>query len=330
MDFHDRFETIYDVTQNEKCNSEGGGASLKICAVTLNYLGCRDTIACVRSLLGQGLSRIIIVENSGSDREREELDISFEREHDVDVITSGVNLGFAGGVNLALGHVPASHYDAFLLINNDTLAPPDLVEKLIRKAEEEALDLAAPLIYHYPRKELLWSQGNYYNAVAGLITRVPLAWLPGNIFYLTGCCLLVRREVFETIGHFDESFFMYGEDVDFCVRAERAGHTSGVVRGARIYHRVNAASHNNSLFYEYHINRGHFLLAKTLSRNRGERVLMTAMKIIVLGMRSVIRTMRFQTPHAVRGYVRALGSCMFSRNGTDHFEMHGPDHHTVT
>ena len=127
-----------------------GVDSLKICAVTLNYFGCRDTIVCVRSLIRQRLSKIIILENSGSDREREELEKAFEHEHGVDVISSGGNLGFAGGVNFALGHVPESDYDAFLLVNNDTLAPPDLVEKLIRKAAEETLDLAAPLIYHYP------------------------------------------------------------------------------------------------------------------------------------------------------------------------------------
>jgi len=301
--------------------------SLKICAVTLNYFACRDTVTCVRSLLGQGLSRIIIVENSGSDREREELEKAFEHEYDVIVITSGRNLGFAGGVNFALGHVPASDYDAFLLVNNDTLASSDLVEKLIRRAEEGALDLAAPMIYRYPQKELLWSAGNYYNILTGLITRVPLAWLPGNIFCLTGCCLLVRREVLETIGYLDESFFMYGEDVDFCVRAKRAGYTLGVVRDAYMYHRVNAASHNNSLFYEYHINRGHFLLAKTLSRKRGERILMTTTKIIALAMRSVMRTIRFRTPHAVRGYVRALVSCFFPRSGADQLETCGPDHH---
>ncbi len=278
---------------------------MKICAIILNYFGYSDTIDCVKTLADQDISKIVLLENSGSDVEKRKLDEAFEHISHVEVTPSKTNLGFSGGVNYILRQMLPRQFDAFLIVNNDILAPPNLIENLIKGMRAESLDLGAPLIYHYPEKHLLWSQGNFYNLISGIVRNSPIHYLPRNLFYLTGCCLFVRKRVFDTVGFFDESFFMYGEDVEFCYRAKNNGFRIGVVKEAQIYHRVNASSQNNSLFYEYHINRGHFLLSRKLSRSNVERVAFLSTKFLVMGIRALVRTIRYRSLNALRGYAAA-------------------------
>jgi N-acetylglucosaminyl-diphospho-decaprenol L-rhamnosyltransferase len=280
---------------------------MKICGVVLNYFGHEETITCVRALVDQKeLNKIIIVENSASSTELTVLKDIFKDNRQVGILSPSQNLGFSGGVTFAINSVIDSRFDAFLIVNNDTLAPPNLIENLIKGVQAKSLDLAAPLIYHYPEKHLLWSRGNFYNPIFGIVRNSPIPCLPRNVFYLTGCCLFVRKKVFDTVGFFDESFFMYGEDVEFCHRAEKNRLRIGIVKEAKIYHRVNASSQNNSLFYEYHINRGHLILWKKLSHSRSEHMALFPMKLIIAGIRSLVRTIRYRNLNALRGYVMAV------------------------
>jgi GT2 family glycosyltransferase len=131
--------------------------------------------------------------------------------------------------------------------------------------------------------------------------------LPGNFYYLTGCCLLIRRKVFESIGLFDEDFFMYGEDVEFCHRAVSNKYCLGIVPNAVIYHKTGSSSVQNSLFYEYHINRAHFLLSGKLSGStRLMKIFTMLLKLFFLGLRAFVRTCRFRNLNALRGYAKAL------------------------
>ena len=278
---------------------------MKICAIILNYFGHEDTVACVESLARQQISRIIILENSGSNDERAKLESAFEGFSKVDIIASEDNLGFARGVNHILRQYLSNPFDAFLILNNDTIASPTLIETLVNGMERHGLDCVAPVIYHYPETDIVWSGGNYYNRLTGLITHRPHR-LPGEMFYLTGCCLLIRRYVFEGAGLLDESFFMYGEDIEFSSRAQRNGFVTGIVPDASLYHRASASSRNNSLFYEYHLTRGHFLLLGTLSRSKNEVYLSSLGKMLCLGLRALVRTMRYGNGNALQGYARAI------------------------
>jgi len=277
----------------------------KIAVIILNYFGHKDTINCVNCLVDQEASKIVVLDNSGSHAQEMALHNAFDPFPKVDIISSGKNLGFAGGINFVLKLLFAQQFDAFLIVNNDILAPPNLIENLIKGMRAESLDLGAPLIYHYPEKHLLWSQGNFYNPIFGIVRNSPIPCLPRNLFYLTGCCLFVRKKVFDTVGLFDESFFMYGEDVEFCYRAKKNRFRIGIVKDAQIYHRVNASSQNNSLFYEYHINRGHFILSKKLSHSRLEYIAFFSIKLIILAMRALVRTIRYCNLNALRGYFMA-------------------------
>lgn len=278
---------------------------MNICAIVINYFGYENTIPCVRSLMPQGISKIVVLDNSAEENQEMALLEAFQDLIQVDVIRSKHNMGFAGGVNFVLREMLRQPFDAYLLLNNDTLSPDGLIENLVTGVNHSSLDVAAPHIYGYPMKDVLWSKGNHYNNVTGFITRKPIPIIPRTYYYLTGCCLIVKREVFEKIGLFDESFFMYGEDVEFCHRAKKNGFRIGVVEDAQIYHRVNASSQNNSFSYEYHINRGHFILSKKLSHSRFDYIAFFSIKFIILVMRALVRTIRYRNLNALRGYVMA-------------------------
>jgi len=258
---------------------------------------------------------IIIVENSGDLHEENILRSAVARLSNVEMVSTGRNLGFAGGVNFALRQMLPLGFNAFLLINNDTVVPDDLIEKLRRGAGTAALDIASPVIYRYPEKDRLWSRGNYYNVWSGLITDNPLP-LPGNFFYLPGCCLLVKKSVFEAIGFFNEDFFMYGEDVEFCHRAVTRGFRIGIVPEACLYHKTGAAAGQNSLFYETAVNRGHLLLARKLLHSSGAQGVALSIKLLVLFLRAIVRTGRFSNGNALQGYASALRSFFAQQSAT--------------
>jgi len=277
---------------------------VKLCSIILNYFGSADTIACVRALLGQPLDKICIIENSGGHKELDILSAAFSGFPQVEIISSGQNLGFAGGVNLGLKRMLPLGFEMVVILNNDTVPPPDLIEKLLKGADD--LDLASPVIYRYPDQNVLWSRGNYYNAWTGTLSTGKISGIPGSIFYLPGCCLLVRSKVFEAIGLFDDSFFMYGEDVEFCHRSAQAGFCIGIVPDALIYHKTGAASVQNSPFYELNINRGHLLLAQKLFRTQPAQLFALCIKLPMLFLRACLRTLRFQNWNALRGYALAI------------------------
>jgi GT2 family glycosyltransferase len=279
---------------------------VKLCIIILNYFGSADTVACVKALLGQPLDRICIIDNSEGHKEIDALAAAFAGCPKVEIISSGQNRGFAGGVNFGLRRMLPLDFEAFIILNNDTVPPPDLTEKILRGVDAASLDVASPVIYRYPDQHILWSSGNYYNAWTGTLSTGRNPGILGSIFYLPGCCLFVQRRVFESAGLFDEAFFMYGEDVEFCHRAVQGGFRIGIVPDALIYHKTGASSVQNSFFYEYQINRGHLLLARKLFESKGAWLLCLFVKLPVLFLRACLRTVRFKNGNAIRGYAAAL------------------------
>jgi GT2 family glycosyltransferase len=280
---------------------------MKICGVVLNYFGREDTITCVQALVSQNeLKKIIIVENSANSTELSILKDIFKNNGQVEILEPSQNLGFSGGVNLAVNSVLDSSFDAFLLLNNDTLVPPNTVRHLAKGLVDNGFDMASPIIYCYPEKRKVWAKGYFYNRFIGLITQRDISFIPGTIFYLSGCCILIHRKVFKDIGLLDTSFVMYGEDVEFCFRAVQKGFRIGIVDKAHIYHKGNVSSQFNSLFYEYHLNRCHLLLCEKLSEDAREQKLSFVVKLISLTMRALLRSFRYRNTNAISGYKQAI------------------------
>jgi len=278
---------------------------MKICALILNYFGADDTIACVRQLCSQPLEHVCVVDNSADQSETARLSRAFAGISKVGLLATGENAGFAAGVNHGLRSLCQSDFDAVLVLNNDTVITDGFVETLADGACAADLQIAGARIHCYPDTDRLWSRGSFYNAWLGLVTNRPLR-LPGTVFYITGCCMLIRRAVFDTIGLFDEGFFMYGEDVEFCARASRAGLKTGVVDDALLFHKTSASSINNSPFYEQQVIRAHLLLSQRLPERPGAQTLSLCAKLPVLCLRALVRTLRFGNLRALKALCREM------------------------
>jgi N-acetylglucosaminyl-diphospho-decaprenol L-rhamnosyltransferase len=265
---------------------------MKICAVILDYRGAEKTGKCLLSLVGQGIDTVLIVDNSADRRAGAALDNTVQDlrrsapGYELPVLRPAVNLGFARGVNLALGHHAALACDAFLLLNNDATAMPHMVSRLVDTLVERDADLVAPAIVDAGgrRQPMLW-----YQRFFGLLTAGPL---PASFPYLSGCCLLFRRELLASDKLFDDDFFMYGEDTLLGWQMARAGKILTCNEDAVVCHAGRGSSRQSRLFYEYHMARAHVLLALKTARSPAEIPFLLIAKSIGLALRAVRRCAR--------------------------------------
>lgn len=278
-----------------------------IAAVVLNYRTPDKTLACLHSMVAEGLAWLVLVENSedaGASLAAMQpgLEQLRSRQIRIDVLDKGRNLGFAAGVNLALSHIGANTTDVLLLNSDARLQAGSLAA--LGTALDAAADVAAPMLVN-PKGEVHAPVG-YYHRLTGLVFKRPQ---PGTLPFLTGACMLLSRRIVAP-DLFDEAFFFYGEDVALAHRLRREGRHCVVVDDARVTHEGSGSSRNGSLFYEYNINKSHWLLATRLARSRPEALVSVLLRIPILSLRAGWRSL------SRRSYIpaRALLHLFFQRS----------------
>ncbi|MFV2044004.1 MAG: glycosyltransferase family 2 protein [Anaerolineales bacterium] len=221
-----------------------------IYSVLVNWNLKDHTLTCVQSLVDAGASvdHVIVVDNGSTDGSSEALRQSFGK--DLHLIINDENLGFAEGSNLAIRHALTQGAEWVFILNNDTIVAPTVFDELASaSAENEEYVILSPLILYHDEPDRIWHLGG--KLIPGtLITRslykghMDLGNLPPlvPVDFVSGSGMLVRREVFETIGLFDTAYFMYGEEVDFCWRARSAGYRLACAPRAKMWHKVSASA----------------------------------------------------------------------------------------
>ncbi len=217
--------------------------------VVLNWNLPGDTIACVRSLQ-QGLvpgSAIIIVDNASTDDSLRQFRQAFGDQ--VTLVALDANRGFAGGMNAGIEVALRAGAGSVLLLNNDTIVDPAMVLHLREAAIGlPRVGILGPAIYYYDAPARLWQAGSRRYALAPVPINLGAGALrrargrPLRVDAVTGCAMLVRREVFTRIGFFDSRYTLYYEDADFCYRAQAAGFEIWCVPRARMWHRVSLSA----------------------------------------------------------------------------------------
>jgi GT2 family glycosyltransferase len=225
---------------------------MKLTIVVLNWNGLEDTRALLRTLercrVPEGWSaRVCVVDNGSTDGSARRIAGEFPK---VDVLALPENLRFAGGNNQGIERALAAGADAIMLLNNDTEADPALLERLLLALEQHPeAGAVAPLIYFAAPSRRIWYAGGRCNPALGLAAHRGLRQLDKGQYrsvertgYLTGCCLVARRAVWEKVGLLDERYFIYAEDADWCLRARRLGFALLFVPTARLWHKVSASA----------------------------------------------------------------------------------------
>ncbi len=237
----------------------------RVWVVIVNWNGREDTLACLRSLesLDYRGHDVLVVDNGSQDGSVEAIRASFPS---VTVMENGRNLGFAGGNNVGIAHAVDRGADYVLLLNSDTEVAPGLLSALVEVGEADpTVGMLGPKIYYYDAPNVIWSAGGTVDAwgrTGHLRADEPDDGSPEGVRlvdYVTGCAILVKRCVVERIGAFDERFFAYFEETEWCARARRAGYKVAYVPSGVVWHKIQPNARGASRFYIYMMARNRLL-----------------------------------------------------------------------
>jgi GT2 family glycosyltransferase len=222
------------------------------------------TLACLRSLQGLKYDRysILLIDNGSGDGTKEAVGREFPA---VRIVETGANRGFIGGVNAGLTELAGRRLDYLLLLNNDTEVEPEFLATLVSAAESHPEGgIFGPTIFYYDRPREVWFAGGRYRWYRGFgqhLTRIPDSIR--EVDYITGCAMLVRSETLGKIGPMDERFFLYCDDVDWCLKARKSGYRVLYVPTAAVYHKVSSATEGlSSPYFLYYITRSSLCVAR--------------------------------------------------------------------
>src|SRR5574341_248231 len=202
-------------------------------AVMLNLNGAEDTATCIESLQAADAPwmKIVVVDNGSTDDSAAVLHSRFPAQ--LELLIAGRNLGFAGGVNLGLCYALEQGAAAVLVMNNDTVVDRAMIRHLAAAAAAHPeAGVLAPAIYEHKRKDQIWRLGDRRHRWLPFPLQISpreaaRTLVPAD--YVTGCAMFIRREVLERVGLFNEDYFFYFEDADFCGRVRDAGYSIYVV-----------------------------------------------------------------------------------------------------
>jgi GT2 family glycosyltransferase len=259
-----------------------GTMHLNIWVVVVNFNGLEDTRLCLASLRAvedTGLS-IVVVDNASRQDPTEKLQSEFPWCH---LVRNPVNGGWAGGNNTGIRYALERGADQVILLNNDTIVAPRLVEALLAMARARPeFGILGPIIRFMDDPDETMTDGTLFNrpTCPGFFQRLPVptssAVPPAvtEVDIVNGCCMMIRSDVFQRIGLIDERFFLIHEESDFCLRARRAGFHSGVISEALVWHKGSTSfKRTGKRLQRYYDTRNLYLLLRkhpaSLSGGRG-------------------------------------------------------------
>ncbi|MDQ7063500.1 MAG: glycosyltransferase family 2 protein [candidate division KSB1 bacterium] len=221
----------------------------RVFILLVNWNGKADTLACLESLqqVNYANKTIVVVDNGSSDGSVEAIRRRFP---EVRLIRNEHNERFARANNQSMQLALQEGADYVLLLNNDTLVDAEFLRHLVNRAESDpAIGMVGGKIYYAEPADRLWFVGGGVDLWRGRIWHHGLRQedrgqfdQPRDVDYITGCCVLVRRACIETIGLLDESYYIYGEDVDWSFRARQAGFRLVYEPKAKIWHKISSSS----------------------------------------------------------------------------------------
>lgn len=229
----------------------------KVSIIILNWNGLKNTIECLESLkkITYPNYEMIVVDNAS---EGNDADILEEKYKDyIRVIRNKENLGFAGGNNVAIRQVlKEGKSDYILLLNNDTIVEPNFLNELV-KHYDELTGICAPLIFNYYNQNEIWSSGGKFDILKGTYSnsKKPIKGKQKETSFITGCCWLLKKEIFQKIGLLDERYFLYSEDVDFCYRLRKKGYKLKIIPSSVIFHKVSKGTSKKPFLMYYYFHR---------------------------------------------------------------------------
>ena len=215
--------------------------------VVSNYNGGPDTLKWLNSLYDQTCKdfRIYLIDDGSTDDSVAQLRAALGTEEVF--LPHQENMGFAAANNVGIRRALQDGAQYVLLLNNDTVCAPDMLECLLRETPQGAVS-CPKMLFMEPADEIWFAGGSLnrktYSVVheGGHAKDGPAYSQKKQVGFITFCCVLLPREIIEKIGYLDESLFMYCEDVDFCVRLTDANVPMWYIPQARLWHKAGGTA----------------------------------------------------------------------------------------
>ena len=219
-----------------------------VTVIVLNWNGRELLEDCLGSLekVDYNNFNVLVVDNGSTDKSVHYIKSTFPN---VDVLELGENLGYAAGNNAGFKHaVLAYNMEYVIFLNNDTIVEENFIEPLLVPFRNNNVGQTIPKIFYAGEKNKIWYAGGRVNLWTGNFYHEGIREIDSERFnkikntdYATGCCFCIKTSDFEKLNGFDESFRMYGEDVDLCLRAKKEGIKCYYWPDATLQHHVSAS-----------------------------------------------------------------------------------------
>lgn len=232
---------------------------VQVAIAIVSYKCAALTIDCLRSIEAERSSpgiciRVIVVDNDSGDAPMIDGAIAANSWSPwVTLLRAPKNGGFSYGNNLAFEHVnDEQRPDYFHLLNPDTLVRPGAIRALVRFLEEHpAIGIAGsgfenpdgsdwPIAFRFPSIISELESGLQFAPVSWLLKRWVVAMQMSSVAqpvdWVPGASMMIRPAVLDAIGGFDDTYFLYFEETDFCYRAKKAGFPTWYVPQSRVMH----------------------------------------------------------------------------------------------
>ncbi len=223
---------------------------------------------------------LIVVDNGSSDGSRQYLEQLKVKSAKLKVIYNKHNLGFTGGNNIGINYALDKGFDYIMLLNNDVLVKDSFWRPMVDYlAKNPKVGVLGPKIYFAPgyefhrdryseneRGKVIWYAGgqidwnNVYPSHRG-VDQVDSGQYDEieETEFVTGCCLLARKEVWEKIGGLDNKYYLYYEDVDFSLKVKQMGLRTVYLPQAVIWHMNAGSSQSGGELQDYYNARNRML-----------------------------------------------------------------------
>ncbi len=251
--------------------------------ILVNYNGMNYLESCINSIQQQSYLNyeIIIVDNASQDKSIEFIKCKFPK---VKLIELTNNEGFGVGCNIGIEDALVRGFKYFLLVNTDTILENNLLELLMKKANQNTV--LTPQIYCTDKENnsienvkknstVSWYTGGKIDFKTALVNQNIFALVEegeksefNDINFISGCCMLIPARVVNRVGLFDENYFMYYEDVDYCMRIIEQGFKMQYVPEAKMWHKVGGSAEGEiSCLSQYYTTRNRLLFANKYYKN---------------------------------------------------------------
>lgn len=240
----------------------------RVGVVVLDWNGADDTLECIASVLASHHRPLDVwlVDNASR---APAIDEVRRRHPEVRTIANPANLGYAGGNNVGIRAALAAGAEWVLVLNNDARLFPDTVDELLRVATSDpriaAVGAKVLRLDDPSRLWMAWGEVTYRQSLVRLVGRDepdgPAFATQRDVDWVSGSAILLSRRALEALGAFDEEFFAYHEEVDWCARARERGFRVVYAPRAVVTHRGQASSGGAT-----YVSRRQYLTARNMVR----------------------------------------------------------------